>query len=260
MNEILIFFIVILIVLNFYHFYEPFDVKLTKSTIPSNTHFLKLIEYVLNDINNKYNLHYVPGVIERVKFDNFDVNGIKATNYNFIVFVYETKYFITRKIELDIIVYNKEENHIIEVNFINQAGSLDPLLERQTCDGRYSNLHKTSLGDVYYNHDSKLEYTNINLPETKNKMVKRNNEILPPDALKALSKLNNTNNFNKSWNKDGVYIDLDESYKKNKILKEPFYNPTLFMPNEDSYSWLFDRASDSESRPVGITGARGSSS
>ena len=37
----------------------------------------------------------------------------------------------------------------------------------------------------------------------------------------------------------------------------PSYNPTIFVRNEDQYQWLFDVATDVASRPVGITGARG---
>ena len=41
-----------------------------------------------------------------------------------------------------------------------------------------------------------------------------------------------------------------------KIMITPTYNPTLFN-RDTSYNWLFDLATDSASRPVGVTGAHG---
>ena len=39
----------------------------------------------------------------------------------------------------------------------------------------------------------------------------------------------------------------------------PNLYPGMFSDKEGSYHWMFDHASDSASRPVGVTGARGSS-
>ena len=39
----------------------------------------------------------------------------------------------------------------------------------------------------------------------------------------------------------------------------PTFHPSQFVKHDDENDWLFDLKADSSSRPVGVTGARGSS-
>lgn len=261
LNLILLIIIFVLLCLNTR---ENFTDTYIEKTLPHNHNFRTIVDMILQDINNRYNINYSSGSIERV--DIKEDKKKEKKNLNMIVFLYEINYKITIKTLINIDIDKKNK---ITINSIDKLNSQIPLNRSQISE-RTSNGCKTGLGKYKGNSISSLDYTLFNEKNKSDKMiVNRTNNLYDDETLKikksGLKQFPCRNNQH-VWDTLGVHFIEGETNKcmgiysgasSKKIV--PQYNPTIFVRNEDSYKWLFDVASDSASRPVGITGASGSS-
>lgn len=222
-----------------------------------------VLDSVLSNINEKYELSYAKGYIERAKISE----NKEHTNLLLQVFLYETSSDVNKKVVIDV---NLNKDNTVTINNIRNASSLEkPIVNNLGVSGRGSDLYKTKLGVLKPNDNIKLEYSDFDIPETKDKSQNRTNWILDKDAssLKKQDVKMFPCRINRHvWDKNGISIIQKENSGCKGVYSGasekplvPNYYPNLFSNNDDSYHWMFDRASDSASRPVGVTGARGSS-
>lgn len=221
-----------------------------------------ILNLVVEDINKNYNKELYVGQIDRVEKTILE----EGINYVVNVFVYNKRNFTNtnRKVTFDIDINDKE----IIVNKITRGFSRDiPLVQRGGISSRGSTLHKpaTNLNNLKNSQSKILDHSEINYPETKQKMVNRNAWIFP----KELSRTNlvvPTRKILHVWDCSGVEVTSD-NIKDVPILNHamrpmnniPCFNKYNFESKQENSnnSWLFDLASDSSSRPIGVTGASG---
>ena len=221
-----------------------------------------LLKIVVDDINKTHNKNLLIGNIDRVEKTHND----KYINYMINVFIYNKKNFtnINKKVTFDIDVTDKE----IIINSIMNGFSRNIInFQRGGVSTRGSTLYKPNI-DIYKiraNETKSLEFTDVKYDETPNKMVNRNAWILPIDIPKH-KLIIPTRKIIHAWGCDSVEVTSD-TIKKIPILNHgmrPLNNiPDFIKYNFESKthnsnnSWLFDLASDSASRPIGISGASG---
>lgn len=238
---------------------EHFVNTYISNTLPYNHNFRTIFDTVLGDVNDRYNVNYTTGTIERIDIDESNNDYI---NLNAVVFIYEVYRKITLKVLFDI---NMDKQANITINSITRINAL-PQLERGQDTDRNSNLYKTNLGEYTGYNESSLNYTLFN---EKNKpdniIVNRTKNIYDSETQKNID-IKKSNKCRKAlhvWDTLGVQFTKGGDNCSNinsgalPSVPSPTLNPTIFVRNEDSYKWLFDVASDVASRPVGITGARG---
>lgn len=259
LNLILLIIIFVLLCLNTR---ENFASTYVEKTLPHNNNFRNIIDTIMQDINSRYDVNYTSGSIERV--DIKEDKGKK--NLNIIVFLYEINHKVTIKTLIDIDI---DKTNKITINSIDRLNSQVPLRRSQITESN-SNGCKTNLGKYDGKSTTKLDYTTFNEKNKSNKMiVNRTKNLYDDETLKiqrSRIKQFPCRNNQHVWDTLGVPFIEKETDKCMGIYSGatskkpvPQFNPTIFVRNEDSYMWLFDVASDSASRPVGITGARGSS-
>jgi hypothetical protein len=221
-----------------------------------------LLNKVVDDINITHNKNLLVGNIDRVeKTINDD-----RINYIINVFIYSKRNFTNtnRKVTFDIDVTDNE----IVVNSITKAFSRDVInFQRGGESARGATLYKPTidLNKIKGNDNPPLEYTKVNYGETPNKIVDRNSWILPldiPDNKLTIP----SRKIIHVWDCSGIEVTSDT------IEKVPILNhgmkPLTNIPDFIKYnfetkeetsqnSWLFDLSSDSASRPIGVTGSRG---
>lgn len=221
-----------------------------------------LLKIVVNDINKKHNKNILIGNIDRVEKTQKD-NHI---NYIINVFIYNKKNFtnINRKVTFDIDVTDNE----IIINSITNGFSRNIInFQRGGISSRGSTLYKPNI-DIYNiraNENKSLEFSDVKYGETPNKMVNRNSWILPIDIPKH-KLIIPTRKIIHAWGCDSVEVTTD-NIKQIPILNHgmrPLNNIPDFIKynfesksHKSNNSWLFDLASDSASRPIGITGSSG---
>jgi hypothetical protein len=106
-----------------------------------------------------------------------------------------------------------------------------------------------------------LEFSGFNVAETCNKMVDRNNWIM----LKPREKIGNIKTFparkvHTEWDINGVNIvDRQQkgspggvNYGSRNLSLVPHFMKNNFECGYGDYLWLFDKAEDVESRPIGV--------
>lgn len=219
----------------------------------------EIVDLILQDINKTYNKNITRGVIDRVE-RTLEENGI---NYNINVFIYNNDRYTNKKINFDVTV---NDNTII-LNNIKMGNSRNILIEeRGGIPGRESISYKPFINiyNVLKNEDNSLEYSDVNYDETEEKMTDRTSWVLDTDAVKNKDNIKDiTKDVYHIWDCYGV----EKTDNKGKILNHgtkkinsvPNFHPSNFTDKKDSYNWLFDPSQDSASRPVGVTGATGSS-
>ena len=223
----------------------------------------ELLKKVVDDINKKHNKNLLVGNIDRVEKTHND----NSINYIINVFIYNIKNFtnINRKVTFDIDVTDNE----IIINSITKGFSRDIInFQRGGLSTRGSTLYKpnVNISKIKANENLSLEFSNVKYGETPNKMVNRNSWILPLD-IPENKLLIPSRKIIHVWGCDGVEATTD-TIRKIPILNHgmrPLNNIPDFIKynfesknNTSKNSWLFDLASDSASRPIGITGASGS--
>ena len=266
LNLILIGIIILLIcfITNKEHFVNTY----ISNTLPYNHNFRMLLDTILGDINNRYNVNYTSGTIERVDIDesnnsnNYN-NSDKYINLNIVAFIYEVNRKITLKVLFDV---DMDQMGNLTINSIQRINSI-PQLERGQTTGRNTNLYKTDLGKYTGYNQTDLDYTQFNEKNKSDKIVvNRTNNIydLETQSMIDMKKQFPCRRNQHVWDTLGVqFIEGTDGECRcinsgaSSTTPAPTLNPTIFVRNEDSYEWLFDVASDVASRPVGITGARG---
>ena len=261
MKELLISIIVVLvIVIGLIKLKDHFH-DYTKDTIPENSYMNYVIDAILFDLNGRYNTNFGFSSIENIH--------ALDDRYVVVVFLHELDYDIALKVEFDL---NIDKKGNIVINKIKKLNANIPM-NRSLDNGRGSSMYKTNLGKYLGHNDTNLDYDTFPIEETKNKMKNRT-QWLFDDKTKEIIK-NRSKQFpckisKSKWDQNGVeeveIVDNNLGENENNIGVYygtsqpnivPTFNPTIFVRNEDQYQWLFDVASDVASRPVGITGARG---
>ena len=255
---IVIFFLVLILIIIFLYLkshHEKF-VSTPVDTIDSVSKHecYLLVDSVLNNINNKFKKNFVRGNLDRVEKEFDEENN--SINYKINVFIYNPDKDVNRKILFDITFNDK---HII-LNSIKNGVSREVLgIERDAVDSRGSIVFKpkVDISKVKKYSDSKNNYSLVDFedtPDKRNGVVDRTSWILNPDA----EMFDNENNVIKS---EYVKIDWDcfgiPTNETLVIRKTPQFIKSNYTEKHELYDWLFNPVSDSGSRPVGVTGARG---
>lgn len=264
--SIILLLIIILVALIYVGYHQENFEDISPDVIDDSTKYEveSIIDIILEDINKKFNKNLVRGAIDRVeKSVENDV-----TKYSINIFIYNHQKSINRKTEFNVSI----KDNIIFIDNIRNGISRKILVEeRAGISSRGSLMHKFPYNiDLIEPNDIKtLDYTDFNILETSEKMVDRNSWILPKEA----EFLDNKKPFPcrivyNHWDNTGVeLIKEDKNCEHGLSHATRYFNrvPNFFVSNFsncDSNSdnhWLFDPAQDSASRPVGVTGATGSS-
>lgn len=223
-----------------------------------------IVDIILNDINKKFNKNLIRGAIDRVE-KTLEKNTIK---YSINIFIYNHQKSTNRKTEFNVSV---KDNTIFIESIRNGISRKVLVEERAGISGRGSLLHKFPYNiDLIEPNDIKiLDYTDFNILETQDKMVDRNSWVLPKEAefldKKKPFPCRIVYNY---WDKNGVeYIKEDKNCETGLSHATKYFNrvPNFYVSNFASCDansdnhWLFDPSQDSASRPIGVTGASGSS-
>ena len=229
-----------------------------------------IMSHILQYINTNFNKNLVIGNLESVEKEKI---GNKL-HYKIVMFIYDTTKYTNKKLLFNITL---DENNNIKINNINIGNSRGILSEeRDGISGRNSKIARTDIN--FNNLEGYTKYNNVapsNIIESTNKMQNRTQTILPKEAEKIIK--NKVKAFpNKivfsSWDTDGVQnvkkepnrCGLNHANRKHNVVPDFFIHNydsklNLNICSDDGYNWLFDLTQDSASRPIGITGARGSS-
>jgi hypothetical protein len=261
MKELLISIIVVLLIVIVLMKFKDHFHNYTKDTIPNDSYMNHVIDAILFDLNGRYNTNFGFSSIENIHSSD--------SNYIVVVFLHELDYDISLKVEFDLNI--DSEGNII-INKIKKLNA-DVPMERSLDNGRGSLVYKTNLGKYLGNNDTELEYDSFPIQETKNKMKNRTQWLFDDkttEIIKNKSKQFPCKISKSKWDENGVEEveivdnnlgenenDIGVYYGTSQPNIVPTFNPTIFVRNEDQYKWLFDVASDVASRPVGITGSRG---
>ena len=232
-----------------------------------------LVTLIVEDINNKNKSgkKLEVGKLERLIKKKISDN---ETEYSVRYFIYNDKDSTNKKYLFDITL-NTDTNEL-KVNAIKGGPSAHPVIERQNLSERGATLFKpkeqiepnpndnTNI-DLGFNILSKEEQSTdthyVDNPKDMNKNINldKANEIQNSGHRQFPSR-----QAYFEWDTFGISTVEPPKTCMDGILHGncqlnivASYNPTLFTGTDEEYEWLFDLASDSASRPVGITGARG---
>jgi len=221
-----------------------------------------ILNLVVADINKNYNKELYVGSIDRVEKTILD----EGINYVINVFIYNKRNFTNtnRKVTFDIDLNDSE----IIVNKITRGFSRDiPQVQRGGIASRGDTLYKppTNVSNLQTNESRVFDFSEVNYTETKNKMVDRNSWIMPKELTKT-NLIIPSRKILHVWDCSGVEVTSD-NINDTPILNhgmKPMNNIPNFIKfnfetkqEESNNSWLFDLASDSSSRPIGVTGSSG---
>ena len=219
-----------------------------------------IVDSLLKNINDKYGKNLVRGNIDRIEKELED----NKIHYKINIFVYNRDKDTNRKVLFDVTF----DGVYIIVNSIKSGVSREILnIERDAIPGRGSIIFKpkVDITKVKKNMSLKNNSSPVDFKETKDKLVDRNSWILPNHILS-----HQTNSFpnrmvKHEWDCFGISnvssrgCGINHSSHKFRVLPKFVISNFQIDDDSDFYHWLFDLAQDSASRPVGVTGARGSS-
>ena len=256
----LVFFVIIIILYlksrNELFLSEPVD---TLSSVTKEEVNL-IIDSLLKNINDRYGKNLVRGNIDRIEKELED----NKIHYKINIFVYNRDRDTNRKVLFDVTF----DGVYIIVNSIKPGVSREILaITRDAIPERGSIVFKpkVDITKVMKNMSLKNNSSPVDFEETPNKLVDRNSWILPNHILS-----HQTNSFpnrmvKPQWDCFGVSKVSSQgcgvNHSSHKFRLNPKFIISNFQIDDDSdlYHWLFDLAQDSASRPVGVTGATGSS-
>lgn len=218
----------------------------------------ELVDQILERFNKDYNKKLIRISIERVEKN---INEDKTTHFQVWVFVFNYKKESNAKVLID---FNLNENDMVKVNKVDVLGSRQSVI---TTRGGVSvrdsqNLKKPiDMDKVEGLLLTPMEFSNFNVAETSNKMIDRNSWILH----KVREDIGNIKTFPSrkthcEWDINGVKIVEKPQKGTPGGINHGNRNFTLvphFMKNNfegcfGDYLWLFDKAEDVESRPIGV--------
>ena len=262
---VIVLLLLIIIYLNILFKKENFNI-FTTDTIDNVTReeCYIIVNFILNFLNKKYNKRLVAGNIDRIE-KTLTKNG---TNYKISMFINNQTKFSYKKIMFDVTTI---KNKII-VNSIKNGVSREILVEeREPISGRGSLVYKPTINidKVKPNNDSptfplsnnlKIKYSKeSNKDEDMFSIKDRHSWILDKDAIKHKDEAGYPQNLTSYvWDKNGVEyvyktpdgIGQNNSYKK--MDRVPNFIVSNFVLDDTDYQWLFDKAQDSASRPIGV--------
>lgn len=220
----------------------------------------ELIDEILLQINQNFKKHLIRVNIERVEEKALEDNTIY---FKVFVFVFNWEKESNAKL---LIEFSLDQAKKIKVFKVNVVGGRPAVLTSRggvsTRDeevGKYK--QKVDMNKVEYTTDSTLDKHSFNVAETSVKMVDRNETILNKERIKV----GNISTFPErrvlpKWDCNGV--NYTDSVKKDSLNglnhgTRPFtYAPKFMKHNFETcigdYVWLFDKATDTASRPVGV--------
>lgn len=219
----------------------------------------ELVDQILERFNKDYNKKLIRISIERVE-KNVEKED-KTTHFQVWVFVFNYKKESNAKVLID---FNLDENDIVKVNKVDVLGSRQSIITTRggitTRDSK--NLKKpVDMDNVEGLLSAPMEFSNFNVSETSNKMVDRNSWILH----KMREDIGNIKTFPSrktysEWDINGVKIVECQKNGTPGGINHGNRNFTLvphFMKNNfescfGDYLWLFDKAEDVVSRPIGV--------
>ena len=219
----------------------------------------ELVDQILERFNKDYNKKLIRISIERVEKNMEEEN--KTTHFQVWVFVFNYKKESNAKVLLD---FNLDENDMVKVNKVEVLGSRQSILKTRGGDtARDSqNIKKpVDMDNVEGLLLTPMEFSNFNVTETSNKMVDRNSWILH----KVREDIGNIKTFpsrktHSDWDINGVKIVEKQQKGTPGGINHGNRNFTLvphFMKHNfegcfGDYLWLFDKAEDVVSRPIGV--------
>ena len=258
-------YIIILIIVLFYFLkkkedFESYSIDAMDNDLKKEIELI--LKRVIDNINKNFNKKLLIGNIDRVEKTMLD----NKINYLINVFIYNNYGInsINRKMIFDIDI---TENEII-INKIYKG--LSSKLDDNQYGGvstRGATLFKpaVNIDNVSGSIQPSLDFKEIHYSETKNKLVDRNSWILPPELTRHNIYIP-TRKILHIWDKNGIEV-TSNNLKNTPILNhgmKPLNNIPDFVKynfenkEEDSNnSWLFDLASDSASRPIGVSSSKG---
>lgn len=222
-----------------------------------------LIDYVLEYINKNFEKNLVRGNLEFVEKTYSNEN----INYSIIIFIYDSVKSTNKKLNFDITL---DKDLKIILNNISIGNSRNILIEeRESFPSRNSIIYPPSKinFNILKKNSINNNFAKVDFSETKNKMVNRTKDILPLQAQKYKNKKDYPSKIVFSnWDSNGVQKQGNDGCGSNYSTKKRDVTPNFYihnfhhkLQNNNDYDWLFDLNSDSSSRPIGITGARGTS-
>ena len=218
----------------------------------------ELVDQILERFNKDYNKKLIRISIERVEKN---VEEDKTTHFQVWVFVFNYKKESNAKVLID---FNLDENDLVKVNKVEVLGSRQSILTtRGGVTARDSHYEKQSvdMDNVEGLLLTPMEFSRFNVAETSNKMVDRNSWILH----KVREDIGNIKTFPSrkthcEWDVNGVKL-VEKPVKgtpgginhgNRNFTLVPHFMKHNFEGCFGDYLWLFDKAEDVVSRPIGV--------
>ena len=217
-----------------------------------------IVDQILERFNKDYNKKLIRISLERVEKNILED---KTSHFQVWVFVFNYKKESNAKVLID---FNLGENDMVKVNKVEVLGSRQSVITTRggvtTRDSQ--NLKKpVDMDNVEGLLLTPMEFSNFNVAETSDKMVDRNGWILH----KAREEIGNVKTFPSrkthcEWDINGVKIVEQPKKGSPGGVNHGNRNFTLvphFMKHNfegcfGDYLWLFDKAEDVVSRPIGV--------
>ena len=220
-----------------------------------------IIDEILENYNKSYNKKLIRVEIERLEKTLDKTNNL--TNFSVVLFVFN--YLKESNAKMLIEFSLDSGNHII-VKKMEVLGSRQSLIQvrgGKTTRDNNTDIEKppVDMNKVDNLLEIPLDFSLFNETETKNKMVDRHSWILPEARIKIGNiETFPSRNMNQEWGCNGVnFVDHEKKGTPGGINygSRPFTLVPHFMKNNfeacyGEYPWLFDKAEDVESRPIGV--------
>lgn len=219
----------------------------------------ELIDEILLQINQNFKKHLIRVNVERVEEKALD----NTIYFKVFVFVFNWEKESNAKLLIEFSLNQAKKIKVFKVNVVGGRPvvltSRGGVSTRDEEVGKYK--QKVDMDKVDYTNDSTLDKHIFNVAETSVKMVDRNETILNKERIKV----GNISTFPErrvlpTWDCNGV--NYTDSVKKDSLNglnhgTRPFTYAPKFMKHNfqvcsGDYLWLFDKATDTASRPVGV--------
>lgn len=216
-----------------------------------------LVDQILERFNRDYNKKLIRISIERVEKS---VDSDKS-NFQVWIFVFNYKKESNAKVLID---FDLDLLDHVKVNKVEVLGSRQSIvtsrggISARDFDSKREPINMDNVEGLLF---KPVEFSNFNVAESSNKMVDRHSWIM----LKPRESLGNVKTFparkvHEEWDVNGVKI-VDKMEKgtpgginhgNRNLSLVPHFMKNNFELCYGDYLWLFDKAEDVESRPIGV--------
>jgi hypothetical protein len=216
-----------------------------------------LVDQILERFNRDYNKKLIRISIERVEKS---VNADKS-NFQVWIFVFNYKKESNAKVLIDFDLNSLDH---VKVNKVDVLGSRQSIVtsrggvSSRDVDSKREPVNMNNVEGLLF---APIEFSNFNVAENNNKMVDRHSWIM----LKHREELGNVKTFparkvHDEWDVNGVKI-VDKIEKdtpgginhgNRNLSLVPHFMKNNFELCFGDYLWLFDKAEDVDSRPIGV--------